>query len=282
MIVKAYAKINIALGVTGKRDDGFHNLDMIVAPLDLHDSIEITAMPAGYDTLVTCDACELTTGDYNLCTIAVNKMREFFRFKENFRIHIHKRIPMSAGLGGGSSDAAAVVKGIMTLLKLKTTETDLIDICRAIGSDVPFFFKQKPARVRGTGEILDPIFINKRYYVLLIKPTQGLATKDVYMKYDENVPESREVRPVIEALKAGDDTDLAHAMFNDLEPAAVALCPEIAAIKRSLKQEGLELVSMSGSGSTVFALSDRLARLEKAARKNIKPEYVVLLTELKK
>jgi len=282
MIVKAYAKINIALDVLRKQDDGFHELDMVMAPLDLHDSIEISLVPPSFDTLVTCDSFDLTTGEYNLCTIAVNKMREFYKFKEKFRIHIHKRIPMSAGFGGGSSDAAATIHGIIKLLKLQTKESDIIALCRSIGSDVPYFYRLLPSRVQGTGEILTPIIIKNHYYVLIVKPVEGLSTKEVFARYDQMSGEKHDIMPVIEALTSGDDAKLKESMFNALEPAAISLCPEVAEIKQKLTADGVELVSMSGSGSAVFALDKRLNKLEKLAKKYINLGYIVLLTEIKK
>ena len=281
MIVKAYAKINIALNVLARRPDGYHDLDMIMAPLDLHDSIEINLMPPSYLTTVTCDDFDLAADEYNLCSTAVTKMREFYKFKEHFRIHIHKRIPMSAGLGGGSSDAAATVRGIISLLKLKVVEQDIIKVCRSIGSDVPFFYKQIPARVRGTGEMLTPIKIAKPYYVLLIKPSAGLKTKKVFETYDQTTHETKDIDPVIRSLELGDSELLAQTMFNLLEDTSMQLCPEIAAIKQSLHEDGLSLVMMTGSGSTVFALSEQLHKLEKVTKKYVKLGHKVLLTQFR-
>ena len=281
MIVKAYAKINIALNVVSRREDGYHNLDMVMAPLDLHDSIEVMLMPATYVTTVTCDDFDLAADDYNLCSIAVTKMREFYQFKEQFRIHIHKRIPMSAGLGGGSSDAAATVRAIISLLKLKVKETDIIRICRSIGSDVPFFYHQIPARVSGTGEILTPIKIAKPYYVLLVKPNIGLKTKQVFEQFDKTSVEQRDIEPVIRSLELGCDDLLAQTMFNHLETTSIDICPIIGTIKQSLLDDGLSLVMMTGSGSTVFALSNQLHKLEKVTKKYVKLGHKVLLTQLR-
>ena len=281
MIVKAYAKLNIALNVVSRRNDGYHELDMIMVPLDLHDSIVIDLMPASYVTTVTCDDFDLAADEYNLCSIAVTKMREFYKFKQHFRIHIHKRIPMSAGLGGGSSDAAATVRAIISLLKLKVIEEDIIKICRSIGSDVPFFYRQIPARVRGTGEILTPIKVSKAYYALLVKPASGLKTKQVFEQYDRENHAIKDIDPVIRALELGDTELLGHTMFNMLEATSMKLNPEIASIKQMLTQDGLSLVLMTGSGSTVFALCEQLHKLEKVAKKYVKLGHKVLLTQFR-
>lgn len=280
MIIKAHAKLNLAINVLDKQDDGFHKLDMVMVPLDLHDSIEITKVPKSFDTLVTCDDFDLVNGEYNLCSIAVNKMRAFYKFEDKFRIHIHKRIPMSAGLGGGSSNAAAVVRGIILLLKLRTNEADIIDVCRSIGSDVPFFFKEMPCRVQGTGEVLTPINVKRPFYALIVKPQTGLSTKEVFNRFDDSKSKAKSLAPIIQALENGDISMLAQHMFNDLEPVAISLCPEISLIKRTLLEEGLEAVMMTGSGSAVFALSEDFDKLEKAAKHQLKG-HKVLLTKLK-
>jgi 4-diphosphocytidyl-2C-methyl-D-erythritol kinase len=281
MIVKAHAKINVALNVLNKRSDGYHNLDMVMLPLELHDTVEVEMSPSSIETVVTVDGIELPAGSNNLAAVAVTKMRELYRFNENFKIHIQKRIPMAAGLGGGSSDAAAVVRAIIELLKLPTRETDIINICRSIGSDVPFFYRQMAARVRGTGEILTPISIKNGFDVLIIKPKQGLSTKTVFSKYDENPMPLNDIDPVIKALKAGDDESLAKSIFNQLQPAAASLCPEITTIIDALHKDGFGLVQMTGSGSAVFVLSRHSAQLEPAAVKYGESGYEVMLTRLK-
>ncbi len=281
MIVKAYAKINIALNVVNKREDGYHELDMVMVPLDLHDSLDIDIVPPSFDTLVTCDDYDLINEDYNLATIAINKMRQFYGFKESFRVHIHKRIPMSAGLGGGSSDSAAVIRGIVSLLKLKVKDSDIIQICRSIGSDVPFFYEQIPARVRGTGETLLPLKVKKQYYVLLIKPKQGLSTKTVFETYDKDPTVPRDINPVIKALETGDDGLLEVSIFNQLEKAAMSLCNDVTIIKEELKKDGMNIVAMSGSGSAVYALHDQVRKLEKIAHKYVKLGHKVLLTQFR-
>lgn len=279
MIVKANAKINLALNVLGKREDGYHELDMVMMPLDLHDSIEITEQPPKYDTFVTCDDFSIETSQYNLGMIAVNKMKAHFKFTKAFRIHIHKCIPMSSGLGGGSADAAAVIKALVVMLKLKPTREELIEIAKTIGADVPFCLFNKPSRAQGIGERLMPITVKNRYYVLLVKPKKGLSTKAVFEKYDENIHENRaNVDDVVEALKNGDLKLLTKSMGNDLEEHSMELVEEIKKIKESLKADGLDIVMMSGSGSSVFALSETKSKLQALQDKYQKKGYTVVLT----
>jgi 4-diphosphocytidyl-2-C-methyl-D-erythritol kinase len=280
MIIKAHAKINIALDVLDKREDNYHNLDMVMVPLELHDSIDISVLPDIYDTYITCDDVSLETGEYNLCSIALKAMRERFKFKQQFRIHIHKSIPMSAGLGGGSSDAAAVLHGVCDLLKIHPDPKEMNELARKIGSDVPFCYSGIPARVGGVGEILQPITIAKKYYVLIVKPEEGLATKAVYAQYDLLEKNHVAVEDVVHALALGDNAMLARAMGNALEHPAFSLCEEVEKIKKSLQNDGFDMVLMSGSGSSVFVLSENSRKMLQAETKYSKQGYTVILTSL--
>ena len=281
MIVKAYAKINLALKDKGKNKDGYHDLDMIMLPLELHDSIDISLLPDIYETYVTCDDFSLETGEYNLCSIAVRKMKEKFKINKSFRIHIHKNIPIGAGLGGGSANAAAVIRAIKDLLKLHISEEDELSIAKSIGADVPFCLYNIPSRSEGIGEKLTPIIVKKDYYVLIIKPKRGLSTKEVYSKYDEVGSSSNpQVDKLIETLKQGNTDDIPNCFGNDLEKASISLLPEIQDIKDLLKNCGFNIVLMSGSGSSVFALSENKHMVEKEAKILEKKGYNVFVTKM--
>lgn len=281
MIVKAHAKINLALSVLNQQSDGYHELDMVMVPLELHDSIEVSLAPADEKTSVIVAGIDLPEASPNLAFTAVERMREFYRFKENFTIRIHKRIPMAAGLGGGSSDAAVVVRSIVAILKLQTHEKELIDICRSIGSDVPFFYRQEASRVQGTGEILTPLTIKNTYQVLIVKPKNGLSTKTVFAEYDKAPTPPGDIQAVIKALRDGDDEGLGTLLYNQLQPVSEKLRPEIKTIVDSLKNDGFDQVLMSGSGSAVFVLSRHLAKLEQAAVKYGRSGYETILTQTK-
>ncbi len=280
MIVKANAKINVALNVLGKRDDGYHELDMVMLPLELHDSIDISEQPSKFeDSFVTCDDFSLETNQYNLAMQAVLKMKEHYKFKKSFRIHINKCIPMSSGLGGGSADAAAVMRGIIAFLKLKPKDEEIIEIAKSIGADVPFCYFNQASRASGIGEKLEPIKIKGKYYVLIVKPQKGLSTKNVFAKYDEiGQGGSANVDNVVNALVSGDKNLLKESMGNDLELPAIVLAPDIKNVIDSLRKDGLDLVMMSGSGSSVFALSENKTVLQNLQIKYAKLGYKVVLT----
>ena len=281
MIVKAYAKINLALKVKGKTKDGYHELDMVMLPLELHDSIDISLLPDIYETYVTCDDFSLETGEYNLCSIAVRKIKEKFNINKSFRIHIHKNIPIGAGLGGGSANAAAVIRAIKDLLKLKISVQDELEVAKSIGADVPFCLFNTPSR--SEGEKLTPIIVQKEYFVLLIKPKRGLSTKEVYVKYDEVGSSSNpNVDKLVQVLKQGKTEEIPNYFGNDLEKASITLLPEIQNVKDELKEHGFEIVLMSGSGSAVFALSENKHMIEKEAKNLEKKGYNVFITKILK
>ncbi len=278
MYIKAYAKINIALNVLGKDDNGYHQLDMVNLPLELHDSIEISVLPDSSDSFITCDDIEIEETKYNLITIAINKAREKYKFKQQFTIHVYKDIPISAGLAGGSANAAAVLNALFQLLKIKPSRDEKIELGKSIGADVPYCLFNIPSRVRGIGEIIEPIKIKKSYHVLIVKPLKGLSTKNVFDRADGMELENGNIDNVIEALAKGDDDLLAKSVHNALEKPSFSMLPEIAKIKDSLLKDGIKIVLMSGSGSSVIALEEDAKKLTKLEKKYAKMGYDTRLT----
>ena len=253
--IRSYAKINLCLNITGKRADGYHELDMIMVPISLHDSLVVDTLEKSPDNFVTVDDFSIGTFSYNLATFSIDKLRSIYHFNEKFRILIHKVIPIQAGLGGGSSNAACSLKAVNDLLKLGATDEELMEIGKTLGCDIPFFVKCKPARCKGLGEILEPIEIKNNYYVLIVKPEAGCSTKEVYAMADSMDLTICNVDNVIKALKEGDDDLLAASIGNSLQAPAIKLVPQIQTIVDELRDCGLKIVQMTGSGSAVFALS---------------------------
>ena len=155
--VKSYAKINIALNVVGKTESNYHLLDSVVLPIELHDTIILENLKNGVETYVTVDDFSQGSIEYNIASFAIDRLASMYGFKNKFRVYIHKVIPMQAGLGGGSSNAAFTMKAVIKQLKLNVPDETLLDVAKSLGADVPFFIKCTPARMRGIGEILDPI-----------------------------------------------------------------------------------------------------------------------------
>lgn len=281
LLLKSYSKINICLNVVGKREDGYHELDMIMLPLQLHDSILFSELPNARNHYVTIDDFSLGLLKYNLATKTIDKMSDMYQFNNKFRITIHKVIPMQSGLGGGSSNSGTVINALNQYLKLNLSNDELITIATGLGADVPFFVFNKPARCRGIGEKLEFINIKNDYYVLIVKPEQGCSTEGVYNVSDTMDLPLGDVDKVKKALEEGDDDLLADSIFNALEEPAISLVPEIQVIKDKLKIAGLKIVQMTGSGSAVFALSTD-KRLLKSVAKSLENQYLVEVTKVLK
>ena len=278
--VKSYAKINLSLNIVGKREDGYHLLDMVMVPIELHDSIIISHLGKNLiDNFVTVDDFSNGLIHYNLASSAINALTKKYNCDAHFRVYIHKVIPMQAGLGGGSSNAAFTMKAVNQMLKLNASDQELIELATPLGADIPFFINCVPARCGGIGEELQSIEIKNNYNVLIVKPNEGCSTKEVFKLFDSIGGKEANVDKVIEALKEGNDELLVENMGNMLEKAAISICPEIKTIKEYLLNSGVKLVMMSGSGSSVFALSTDKSLLKKI-RKNIGERWFTELTRI--
>ena len=264
--IRSFAKINISLNITKKREDGFHELDSVMLPISLHDSLVISKLN-GPDNFVTVDDFSIRTFSYNLATLSIDKLQSAYHFNDKFRVLIHKVIPIQAGLGGGSSNAAFTMKAVNSMLKLGATDEELINLGKTLGCDIPFFIKCKPARVQGIGEILTPITIKNNYYVLLVKPELGCSTREVYALSDTMDLKVGNIENVIKALEEGDDDLLAKNISNALQEPAIELVPVIQSIIDELHQNGLKMVQVTGSGSAVFALSTNKKQLKEVFKK---------------
>ena len=280
--LKSYAKINIGLNVVGKRENGYHELDSIILPIELHDSILVNKIKNGVETYVTVDDFSQGSIHYNIASFAIDRLTSQYKVKTKFTVFIHKVIPMQAGLGGGSSNAITAMKAVSKSLKLNVPDETYYNIGKDLGADCPFFVNCKPARARGIGEILEPITIKDNYFVLIVKPHEGLATKSVFDKYDEMVDvKTGNMDDIVKALETGDEDLLAASIFNSLEEPACELLPEIRKIKELLKGFGLKTVGMTGSGSSVFALSKDKKLLKKIGEE-LEDTYTVKLTRILK
>ena len=238
MIEKAHAKINLSLDIKNLRDDGYHNLETIMLPLEMHDSLEVQILPPhATDDFVTCDDYSLKITKYNLVHRIIDEAREKWGFREHFLINIHKNIFLQAGLGGGSADAGAALRAVIKLLKLKPKKEDLIDIGIAIGSDVPWAIFNSPTLLKRKGEILEFFDHVAPFYVLLVKPFDGLSTKDVFEVADRCEDVAHGDINLIKDLYLKDDLEgLGNNVFNSLENPAIELLPSISNIIENLRE----------------------------------------------
>ena len=278
MFIKANAKINVFLDVVSSREDQYHNLDMVMLPIELHDMIEIEKLPSTRDTYVVCDHVELKETKYNLIMTTINVMKEKYGIKDNFDVKVHKEIPICAGLGGGSSNAAATIKALNTMYKLNMSLDEMINIGKTIGADIPFCLTNSPARVTGIGENIRRIKLHHGYDVLIVKPDEGLSTKKMFALADELGVEHSNGDEVENALVFGNDTKLSECVFNSLEKIAISQIPEIEKIKNMLKNDGFKIVLMSGSGSAVFALTKKHKKARTMFKKYDKQGFNTYLT----
>jgi 4-diphosphocytidyl-2-C-methyl-D-erythritol kinase len=245
----APAKLNISLRVFGKRPDGFHHIRSIMVPVSLYDEVTVEESDAGIR--ITADAAFVPTDAANTCHRAAELFMAWAGEPKGIRIRIKKRIPAEAGLGGGSSDAAATLKGLIALTgRIPPRETHL-ELAVGVGADVPFFTQGAPAMAEGIGERLTPVEWRVPFHALIVKPPFGLSTHEGYARLRREKgepPEDAEI-PVFRGWE-----DLVPAVSNDFEAAWEGARPEIGSIKKELLAAGARAAGLSGSGSAVFGL----------------------------
>lgn len=252
MTLHPNCKINIGLQVISKREDGYHNLETIFYPIfALHDDLEIELS----DTFVfeqegiTID-CKT---ENNLIVRCFQLMRQHFPQIGNVHIRFRKNIPFGAGLGGGSSDAAHTAMAINTLFHLHLTRQQLAELIRPLGADCPFFLYNTPCYAEGIGDKLTPISLNlKGLKIILIKPEVAISTKEAYSGI---TPHPEATHSILNAIQENRSLEhLQNLLVNDFEHTIFPIHPELASIKQALLDAGAIYASMSGSGSTIFAL----------------------------
>lgn len=249
---RAYAKINLCLNVKGRRNDGYHELEMIMVPIDFYDTLEM--IPAA-ETTLSNNRSYIPVNEKNTVIKAIRVLRDRYGFDMQFDCRLQKHIPTRAGLAGGSADAAAAIRIMNRMLNLGMSTQDMIDCARQVGADVPFCILSRPALVRGIGEVLLPFECSPDFHILLVKPRRGVSTKEAFELCDSTEPVHPDCRKMCEALIAGSYRDVISSLGNSLEEAALQLVPEIRQVKEALTALGFDGVLMSGSGSTVFGIT---------------------------
>ena len=265
--LRAPAKINLFLRVVGKRPDGFHELETLFERIDLAD--ELTFEPHPADLTLTCDAPTLSCGEDNLVIKAARLLKRETGTTAGATMRLAKRIPIAAGLGGGSSDAATTLIGLSRLWQLTVPEERLLALGASLGSDVPFFLYKVPLAVgRGRGERCQPVASTMALSHVLVIPDDRLATKEIYAGSRFNLTIPRPSITIVEhALRNGSLSELAQAIWNDLEPEAIRRCPAIETIQSRLRALGCLGVRLSGSGPSVFGLCRDRAHADDIAAK---------------
>ncbi len=275
MRIDAPAKVNWALNVLGTRLDGYHLLEMLIQRISVYDTL--TLLPHPGILLHVKGAEGLPASEDNLAFKAAMALKEYTGHTGGVRITLVKRIPVQAGLGGGSADAAAVLQGLNGMWDTGLSLGELQGIGLGLGADVPCCLFPGLTRVGGIGERVLPLPAAKTFHLLILKPEGGLSTGEVFSRFEQNpCGEPADIQKAAEALMTGDFETLARACRNQLQQAAAAMLPEIRAALDALQGNGAVLALMSGSGSAVFGLfpSEQAAR---TAMRRLKESWPVCL-----
>ncbi|GEL07014.1 4-(cytidine 5'-diphospho)-2-C-methyl-D-erythritol kinase [Salisediminibacterium halotolerans] len=275
--VKAPAKINLTLDVTGKRTDGYHDVKMIMTTVDLADRIHLSLQDR-QDIEVRVNNGQLPTDENNLAFQSAALLKSKFHIQGGVVIDIDKYIPVSAGLAGGSTDAAAVLRGLNDLWQLGLTLEQLAEIGLQIGSDVPFCVYGGTALAEGRGEKLTFLPSPPTCWVVLAKPPAGVATKDIYKRLRLNDIEHPDTAGMIRAIENSDYREVCRLLQNVMETATFELNADVKKIKDRMIESGADGTVMSGSGPTVFSLcrNDKKAlRLYNALKGFVDQVYLV-------
>jgi 4-diphosphocytidyl-2-C-methyl-D-erythritol kinase len=249
--LRAHAKLNLCLKVLLRRPDNYHEIFSVMQPVSLADDVAINE-DAGSGIEIACNSPQVPLGSSNLAYRAARAFLDRTGLKRRIVINIEKNIPVGAGLGGGSSDAAGVLMGLDRLFDERLGEKGLMELASGIGSDVPFFLLKSPAIARGRGEVLKRITLPHYEYVL-INPGFAVSTAHVYSNLDlTKTREDNNLSYSVEALIKG--ASVRESLVNDLESVTIREHPEIEGLKKMLLENGAEGVLMSGSGPTVFGV----------------------------
>lgn len=256
--VKAPAKINLALDVISKRSDGYHDVTMIMQTIALYDTISVRN---GYEGIkLTSDSTKIPVDETNIVYKAAHYLSTKYNVKRGAHIHIEKRIPISAGLAGGSTDAAAVLKLLNKAWELKLSKAELMDAGKRLGADVPFCIQGGTCLAEGVGEKLTVIKSMPDCYILLAKPNISVSTKEVYQSLKLNEMQERPNIPaILQAIENQDLLKISNSMRNVLETVTTKMHPIIVELKQKLMENGAIGSMMSGSGPTVFGVFEDMA-----------------------
>jgi len=255
----ARAKINWTLDIVGTREDGYHLMDMLMSSVELADTLELE--PAQTLSLAVSehggDVASTPADESNLVLKAARALQKATGCKKGASLRLIKRIPVGAGMGGGSADAAATLLGLCRLWDIELVPERLAEIALSIGADVPFLLTGGLARVRGIGEVIEPLPFPEPIWLVLIQPCEGLSTKEIFKAMDALPPEAL-IRPQTEraqqALLTGDVRGLTKAMGNVMEPVSLWKRPEMKEALHALEDHGALRAMMTGSGSAVYGL----------------------------
>lgn len=271
MLLKAYAKINISLDIVGKRKDGYHLLKMIMQTIDLYDLISISSIESGIK--LSCDKQYIPTDEKNIAYMAAKLFMDTYNIKSGISIEINKNIPVAAGLAGGSTDAAAVLKAMRDIFNIDASDEKLMKLGLKLGADVPYCILGGTALCEGIGEKITPLKSFKDKILVLVKPNFGVSTKEVYKNFDiERVFKHPDTDVLISAMENNDLEFVSKNMKNLLENVTIKKYNVLKNIKDSMIRYGALGSMMSGSGPTIFGFFDDMLKAQ-LCFESIKEKY---------
>jgi 4-diphosphocytidyl-2-C-methyl-D-erythritol kinase len=264
--LRAFAKVNFALDVIGLRADGYHDIATVMQSISLSDEVEIERIAEGFEFAFEPEGAEIGPPERNTAYVAWKALQKLTGEALPASVRLRKWIPVGAGLGGGSADAAAVLVGLNELFDLGLRTGELREVGARVGADVPFCISGGTALAEGVGEMLTPLPGPPAGHLVLAKPHRSADTGEIYRAHDAAGTESAHyVEPVVSALQSRSLRDLAAAVGNDLTPVTSELVPEVAALQRGLPARGALGAAMSGSGTAVYGIFDDEAAARSAA-----------------
>lgn len=275
--VKAFAKINLGLLITGKRPDGYHTLETVFAPINWYD--ELTFASAD-ELCMTCSNTDLPSDDNNLCLKAAKALRDHAGTTDGAAVGLTKNIPFGAGLGGGSSDAATTLRALNMLWDIHVPPADLHSLAVKLGADVPYFLETSGglAFASGIGEQLQDLDCSLPFHVVTVFPGEHVSTvwayRNFYPRFERKVPD---LKNMVKRLCRNRDLAVLKVFENDFEPVVFDHYPSVRKVKEELLEQGALFASLSGSGSAVFGLFDGQPEAERAER-SFSERYPVSLT----
>ena len=278
--IEAPAKINLTIDVLFKRPDGYHEVEMIMQTIGLKDVVDIELL-SEKSIKVTSDCESIPNDETNLVWQAADMMINEYRLDAGLKIHIHKRIPVAAGLAGGSADAAAVIRGINELFDLKRPKKELMASGKTLGADVPFCIQGGTAIARGIGEKIIPLKPLSDIALVLVKPPYSISTKEVYSRLDvKNIKNRPSTMEMVKNIQNQDLDSISKGLCNVLEQVTLRMYPELEEIRNELLNLGALGSLMSGSGPTVFGIFETKQDAKKAAKKLSFEQSLVYVTEV--
>ncbi|MFD3158288.1 4-(cytidine 5'-diphospho)-2-C-methyl-D-erythritol kinase [Haloimpatiens sp. FM7330] len=276
MQVKAYAKVNISLDIVGKREDGYHLLKMIMQNIDLYDVINVKKRLEGIK--ITCNKKFVPVDERNIAYKAAKLFLDTYNIKYGVDIHINKNIPIAAGLAGGSTDGAAVLKCMRRLFDVNVSDEELMQLGVKIGADIPYCIMGGTALCEGIGEKVKSLKSFKDKILVLVKPSFGVSTKEVYKAFDINkLYKHPKTKEIIKSMEKDDLLFVSKNMKNVLENITIKKYPVIKGIKQTMINMGALGSLMSGSGPSVFGFFEDMLTAQRCyefLKRNYKEVYI--------